>query len=149
MNWGFQEKRLLRRKYIELARRLGVTGSLNDDDELALRLLAIARVHLQAAKEEVRTWTPQECVAYLEQLAEERERKRRRSSNWDTNRLRAFVREMRADDSSQREMCTQLDARGIPTTKRASWSHLTWSKAFKSKEYRGSVCKWLSDSLRK
>jgi hypothetical protein len=58
--------------------------------------------------------------------------------------LEAEIREMKAEGLSQKEMCSRLDANKWELPSGARWRHLTWTKAYLSREFGRSVKKWLS-----
>jgi hypothetical protein len=75
--------------------------------------------------------------------------RRARSRDEDAAKLRRHIRELRDAGITHREICQRLDEQGWPRPARASWRHLTWSRAYKDPKHGPSVKKWISDAAGK
>ena len=58
--------------------------------------------------------------------------------------LRKKVRDLTAARHSQLQICVELDRLAIARPPTATWRHMKWAEAFKSRTHSGTVRKWLS-----
>jgi hypothetical protein len=138
------EKKERLREDQELRKALEERNSYDRSAELKSWIqVAIMAAQKREAKVTLAT-RPLAVIPEAAQAADNHRNRSARSGSQALIDLQCFVRQMKAEGLTQREMCEHLDANRKLRPEGSRWAWQTWQKAYLSQKYTGSVKKWLS-----